>query len=84
MTRHVMTADAPIVKVDDRTLDIAALGETSLIRSARNEYTGSWYVREPRAHAGVAAFKAFGAEGAADTYTFELVAMGTGGGSMPL
>ena len=59
-----------------RLLDVAALGQATLIRSARHAYTGSWYVTEPSEHAGVAAFKSMGKEGDPDTYTFELVGMG--------
>ena len=65
-----------VMPTSTRHCDISALGETTLIQSARNSYTGAWYVREPKQCAGVAAFKAFGKEGATDTYTFELVGMG--------
>ena len=60
-----------------RLLDVTALGESILVRNDRQRYTGSWYVGEPKEHAGVAAFKAFGREGSPDTYTFELVGFGT-------
>ena len=63
--------------VRDRRREVAALGPARLVRSERHGYTGAWYVSEPREHAGVAAFKAFGEEGGDDTYTFELVATGT-------
>lgn len=68
---------APMRAQRSRLLDIAALGQATLVRSARHAYTGSWYVSEPSQHAGLAAFKTFGREGAPDTYTFELVGMGT-------
>jgi len=66
----------PAHVVQTRTRQIAALGMTTLVQSQRHKYTGAWYVREPREHAGVAAFKAFGHENASDTYTFELVERG--------
>ena len=63
-----------------RRREVSALGDAKLVRSERHAYTGAWYVSEPCEHAGVAAFKAFGKEGSDDTYTFELIAMGTGEG----
>ena len=60
-----------------RTKDVRGLGERcTLVQSRRHEYTSAWYVREPRRFAGLAGFKAFGKEGGADTYTFELIAAG--------
>ena len=74
----------PAVKVlREREQTVRGVGEerTTLVQSRRHEYTSAWYVREPRRLAGVAGFKAFGPEGRADTYTFELVA--TGGAQDP-
>ena len=59
-----------------RQRDVAALGDTTLVQSARHGYTGAWYVADPKQCAGLAAFKVFGKEDASDAYTFELVAMG--------
>ena len=53
-----------------------ARGDATLVRTPRHEYSGAWYISEPEEHAGVAAFKAFGVEGAPGTYTFQLVATG--------
>lgn len=75
----VPTLPLPVSITAQRERQIAALGSqrANLMQSRRYAYTNSWYVREPRSLAGVAAFKAFGPEGRADTYTFELVAMGS-------
>jgi len=54
----------------------AGFGRATLVQSRRHAHTNAWYIREPRRHAGLAAFKAFGAEGGPHTYTFELVALG--------
>ena len=54
-----------------RSQEVAALGRSDLYRSRRHEYTGAWYVRDG-SHAGCAAFKSFGPEGGADSFTFEL------------
>ena len=70
-------ASAPVNIIHTRQCEVAALGEATLVQSKRHEYTGCLYVSEPRRHAGVAAFKAFGPEGHPDTYTFELVGTGT-------
>uniref|UniRef100_A0A7S3AGX2 Uncharacterized protein n=1 Tax=Haptolina ericina TaxID=156174 RepID=A0A7S3AGX2_9EUKA len=64
-----------------REQDISALGRTTLIQGRRHAYTGSWYVREPQRHVGVAALKHFGPVGGPDTYTFELVGVGNGVGT---
>ena len=59
-----------------RDKDVPAVGTAQLYQSRRMSYTNAWYLREPRRLAGVAAFKAFGVEGGADTYTFELAGFG--------
>ena len=61
-----------------RSQEVAALGRSDLYRSRRHEYTGAWYVRDG-SHAGCAAFKSFGPEGGADSFTFELVGVGARG-----
>ena len=45
----------------DRTRsEIGAFGPATLAQTSRHRYTDAWYVIEPRARAGVAAFKQFG------------------------
>lgn len=68
---------SPVGEVRSRLQDVTALGESILVRNDRQRYTGAWYVGEPKEHVGVAAFKAFGQEGAPGTYTFELMRIGT-------
>ena len=73
-----LMAPASAVTIEsDRRCDVAALGETLLVQSARHSYTGAWYVQAPARHAGVAGLKYFGTEGDPSTYRFELVAMGS-------
>ena len=55
---------------------LPAFGRMSLVQSRRHEYTGAWYITEPRSLAGLAAYKSFGREGAPDSFTFELIEMG--------
>jgi len=70
------TLDVHVVR--ERELDVRGVGERALlVQTQRHEYTGAWYVSAPRRLAGLAAFKAFGKEGLADTFTFELISMGS-------
>ena len=71
---------APVYVVRQRQRDVPALagvGRATLVQSRRHAYTSSWYIREPRRWAGLAAYKAFGVEGDEGTYTFELIALGS-------
>ena len=68
---------APARILRGREKEVAAVGRASLIQSRRHQYTNAWYIREPRRHAGVAGFKAFGVEGRSETFTFELIATGS-------
>ena len=56
---------------------VASFGDdpATLIRTQRLRHTNAWYVREPREHMGVAAFKTFGSD---EAYTFQLVGFGDG------
>lgn len=76
----LMTAlPTPATIVETRTREVAALGgRSTLVRTKRHGYTDAWYVREPRKHAGLAAYKAFGdEEQPGGAFTFELIAMGS-------
>ena len=66
----------PVSVCAQRTKDVVAFGRTSLVQTKRHKSTDAWYVMEPRAHAGLAAYKIFGREGGPDTFTFELIALG--------
>ena len=61
-----------------RSIELPAVdsGRVQCCRTSRHEYTGAWHIREPRRHAGVAAFKSFGPEGGPDTFTFQLTEIG--------
>ena len=74
---HPTSPEDESLPVSHRTT-IGAIGDATLVQTPRHSYAGSWYVSEPKEYAGLAAFKAFGVEGASDTYTFELVATGRG------
>ena len=68
----------PVAITQQRVRDVAGIGSRiSLVQSRRHEHTDAWYVREPSYYAGLAAFKAFGVEGSKDSFTFELVALGS-------
>ena len=71
---------SPVVVLREREHDVPAVGRASLVQSRRHAHTGAWYIREPRRYAGLSAYKVFGREGA-DTFTFELVAMGSAEGT---
>ena len=50
---------------------MGSMGRALCVQTRRHGYTDAWYVREPRSHAGVAAFKSFGGG-----FTFQLTAAG--------
>jgi hypothetical protein len=52
----------------------------TLFRSRRLRHTNAWYIREPTALSGLAAFKAFGPREAAPSYTFQLIGFGDASG----
>ena len=70
---------APVRAVRTRGRDLAlggaAAGRATLVQSRRHAYTDAWYIREPRALCGLAAYKEFGG-GEGGGYTFELIEVG--------
>ena len=71
------TQPSPIRVVSFQQRQVPALSRhATLIRSRRLQHTKAWYVREPREHSGLAAFKAFGSAEYPMSYTFELVDFG--------
>lgn len=74
---NVVGVNGPVVETRRLALPTFFDGSPStLVQTRRHSYTNAWYVREPRRHSGLAAYKSFGPEGAADSYSFQLVDVG--------